>query len=46
MTTPLTPEQRLLGEAEALRLNEAMNKRYFEKYGTPAEFIPRPTVHS
>ncbi|WWW36730.1 hypothetical protein V8017_08100 [Stenotrophomonas rhizophila] len=46
MPTPLTPEQRLLGEAEALRLNETMNKLYFDKYGAPAEFIPRPIGHS
>ncbi|WP_256774777.1 MULTISPECIES: hypothetical protein [unclassified Stenotrophomonas] len=46
MPAPLTPEQRLLGEAEALRLNETMNKLYFDKYGAPAEFIPRPIGHS
>lgn len=44
--TPLTVEQRMLGESEAVRLNEAMNKLYFEKYGAPAEFIPRPVGHS
>lgn len=44
--TPLTVEQRMLGESEALRLNETMNKLYFEKYGAPAEFIPRPVSHS
>jgi len=46
MTTPLTTEQRMLGEAEALRLNETMNKLYFDKYGAPAEFVPRPIGHS
>lgn len=46
MPTPLTVEQRMLGESEALRLNELMNKRYFEKYGAPAEFIPRPVGQS
>lgn len=44
--TPLTVEQRMLGESEAVRLNEAMNKLYFEKHGAPAEFIPRPVGHS
>ncbi len=44
--TPLTVEQRMLGESEALRLNETMNRLYFEKYGAPAEFIPRPVGHS
>jgi len=42
----LTPDQRLLGEAEAMRLNEEMNKRFFEKHGTPAEFLPRPIGRS
>ncbi|MNK35560.1 hypothetical protein D3C87_540900 [compost metagenome] len=46
MPTPLTPEQRLLGEAEALRQNKTMDKLYFDKCGAPTEFIPRPRGHS
>lgn len=46
LPAPLTPHQRLLGEAEAMRLNEEMNRIYFEKHGTPAEFLPRPIGHS
>lgn len=46
MPKPLTAEQRMVGEAEAIRLNETMNKRYFDKYGVPAEFIPRPIGHA
>jgi len=46
LPAPLTLDQRLLGEAEAMRLNEEMNRMYFEKHGTPAEFLPRPIGHS
>ncbi len=46
LPAPLTPDQRLLGEAEAMRLNEEMNRMHFEKHGTPAEFLPRPIGHS
>lgn len=44
------PENRLFLPANAqfahALLNETMNKLYFDKYGAPAEFVPRPIGHS
>ncbi|UKE48838.1 hypothetical protein KHA79_00520 [Xanthomonas translucens pv. cerealis] len=42
ITKPLSNEQRMLGEAEALRLNEAIEKIYIAKHGVAPFLDKRP----
>ncbi|WP_230939183.1 hypothetical protein [Xanthomonas translucens] len=42
ITKPLSNEQRMLGEAEALRLNEAIEKIYIAKHGVAPSLDKRP----
>ncbi|MFB9012105.1 hypothetical protein QSH55_014430, partial [Xanthomonas arboricola pv. juglandis] len=39
---PLTTEQKMLGESEALRLNQAINQIYISKHGVAPILDKRP----
>ncbi|PPT92389.1 hypothetical protein XthCFBP4691_04005 [Xanthomonas theicola] len=44
ISMPLTTDQRMLAEAEALRLNETINQMYRAKHGTAPVLDKRPIV--